>query len=137
MVLPQFYHKIGLKIRIFTRKSYQNQNFGKVKTITTTTTQFFQKLPPQPLPQPQFLDFHHHNPNPYHNFWKVNTPSTTTTQCLGKNGPKLWFSTIVPQFYAHPDSHKPNITFLPHPAPDYLFQENSQEKFHNDLLDRP
>ena len=106
MVLPQLYHKIGVKFGVITRKKLpqpnHNQFFLKVNTTITTTTQFFQKLPPQPLPQPQFLDFYHHNPNPYHNFRKVNTTTPTTTQFLGKNDPKLWFSTIVPQFYAHP-----------------------------------
>ena len=79
-----------------------NPNTIFPKMTTPTPAQFFQKWPPQPLQLPQFLDFVHHNPNPYHNFWKLNTTTTTTTQFLGKNDHKLWFTTIVPQFYAHP-----------------------------------
>ena len=93
-ISPQVWSKLWSLLGKTNYNPNHNQNLWKVNTITTIF--FLQKSPPQP----QF--FGHHNPNPYHNFGKVNTTTTTTTQFLGKNNPKLWLSTTVPQFYAYP-----------------------------------
>ena len=89
VVLAQLYHKIGVKIGVITRKKLPQPNHNQLflKSEHHNHNTFFQKLPP--LPQTQFLDFYHHNPNPYHNFRKVNITTATTTQFLGKNYPKL------------------------------------------------
>ena len=62
----------------------------------TTATKFFYKLPPLPLPQPQFLDFVHHDSNRYHNYWIEITTTTTKTQVFGICDHKMWFTTIMP-----------------------------------------
>ena len=60
-----FFYNFTTKLGSLLRKRYYNPNNNQNswKENTTTTTHTVQNLPPQPIRQPQFLDFGQHNLN--------------------------------------------------------------------------